>query len=263
MSRASGEGLTKIWAPGAAPAVDRVDIAIDEGETVALVGASGSGKSTVGRMLAGLESPTAGVVKWAGRPIARLGRAERRRMQRDVQVVFQQPRASLNPRWTAGETVREALVHAAGRDRRAARIACDELLACVGLDRGIAGHRPAALSGGQAQRVALARALAADPRFVVLDEPFSALDPIHAARLVERLRDLQRTRGLAYLFITHDFGRVGQLADRVAVMAAGRIVETDTATTLLGRPGRPETRALLDAVPGRRQRLAAQSFPAS
>lgn len=261
MTRVSGDALTKVWAAGAAPAVDAVDIDVADGETLALVGASGSGKSTVGRMLAGLVAPSAGVVRWGGRPIEALGRRERRRLQRDVQVVFQRPRASLNPRWTAGETVREALAHAAGLDRRAARITCDELFARVGLDRGIAGHRPAALSGGQAQRVALARALAAEPRFIVLDEPFSALDPIHAARLVDVLRELQHGRGLAYLFITHDFGRVGQLADRVAVMADGRIVETGPVADVLGRPRQPATRTLLAAVPGATRLATAQSFP--
>ena len=251
MSVVSGSGLVKAFEPGARAAVDRVDLSVGDGETLALVGASGSGKSTVGQMLAGLTSPTAGVVRWHGEAIADMSASALRRARRDVQVVFQRPRASLDPRWTAGATVRQALRHAGGLSRREAESACAQLFDQVGLDVELTDRHPAELSGGQAQRVAIARALAANPQFLVLDEPFSALDSIHTARLVDLLLRLQAERGLAYLFITHDFGLVGHLADRVAVLDAGRLVETGAAARVLREPSRPETNALIEAVPGR------------
>ncbi len=234
---------------GAVKAVDGVSFHIREGETFALVGESGSGKSTTGRALLQLVRPTSGRVAFAGTELTGLAGERLRRARRDMQMVFQDPYASLNPRLTVGAGVREPLdVHAIGTaSERPARVT--ELLGLVGLDPGLANRYPHELSGGQRQRVGIARALATGPRFLVADEPISALDVSIQAQIVNLLADLRADLGLTYLFIAHDLAVVHHLSDRVAVMYLGRIVELGPRDEVFARPLHPYTRALLDAVP--------------
>jgi oligopeptide/dipeptide ABC transporter ATP-binding protein len=234
---------------GEVRAVAGVSFHVHAGETLGLVGESGSGKSTTGRTLLRLEEPTAGEVRFEGRSLAGLDTAALRRLRREMQMIFQDPYASLNPRHTVGALVREPLeIHRIGtpadRDRRVA-----ELLERVGLAPAHARRFPHEFSGGQRQRVGIARALATGPRFIVADEPISALDVSIQAQIVNLLADLQEERGLAYLFIAHDLAMVRHISDRVAVMVLGRIVETGTARRIFERPRHPYTRALLDAAP--------------
>jgi peptide/nickel transport system ATP-binding protein len=235
-------------------AVDRVSLKVYPGETVGLVGESGSGKSTLGRLLVRLEEPDGGQVLWAGLPAAELRGRRLRAARRGYQMVFQDPVASLNPRFTVVETLAEALrVARPGIEKATIPRDAMKLLARVGLEPAVfRGRRPAQLSGGQAQRVAIARALAARPRFIALDEPFSALDPVTAAELLNLLLELQSAHGLGYLFITHDLGSLGHLADRVAVMRSGEIVEFAPAGRVFDSPDHAYTRELLAKVPGRR-----------
>jgi len=230
-------------------AVDGVDIDIYPGETLALVGESGCGKSTLGRALVHLEEPTAGTVRHRGDDLAALSDAELRARRRDLQYVFQNPTASLDPRLTVGDAVREALdVHDIGpvgeRDRRVV-----SLLETVGLRPSHAGRYPRELSGGQCQRVGLARALAVDPEFVVCDEPVSALDVSVQAGILNLLADLQDEFGLAYLVVAHDLSVVQHVADRVAVMYLGELVEIGTVEEVFSPPYHPYTYSLLSAVP--------------
>ncbi len=230
-------------------AVDGVSFTIARGETLALVGESGSGKTTTGRALLRLVEPDAGTIRFDGLDVRALDAAALRRLRRRMQVVFQDPSASLDPRWTVGDLVGEGLaIHglargAAARDRVAA------LLASLGLpDDAIARH-PHEFSGGQRQRIALARALAVDPDFLVCDEPVSALDVSVQAQVLNLLRDLQRARGLTYLLIAHDLAIVRHVADRGAVMYHGRLAEVAPARMLFAAPRHPYTQALLAAVP--------------
>ncbi|NDG39425.1 MAG: ABC transporter ATP-binding protein [Betaproteobacteria bacterium] len=221
---------------------------IAPGETLGLVGESGSGKSTIGRILVGLLEPTAGSVKLFGRDITGADRKSNLAAVRSrLQFVFQDPQAALNPRMRVGESIAEPLDIAGGQHDRQARIR--ELLEMVGLPKDSAERFPHEFSGGQRQRIVIARALALKPDFVVCDEPVSALDVSMQAQIVNLLQDLQARLGLGYLFIAHDLAVVRAVAQRVAVMYAGSLVEVAPRAALYRNPQHPYTQALLDAVP--------------
>ena len=230
-------------------AVDGVSFSIGAGETLGLVGESGCGKTTVGRSVLRLIEPTAGVIRLGGRDITRLGRAELRPFRREMQIIFQDPFSSLNPRMRAGDIVGEPLkVHGAvpAAERRE-RVAA--LFARVGLSEAQMGNYPHQFSGGQRQRIGVARALALNPKLIVGDEPVSALDVSIQAQVINLLTDLQRELGLAYLFISHNLAVVEHISHRIAVMYLGRIVEHTDRDTLFRKPLHPYTVALLAAVP--------------
>ena len=232
-------------------AIDGVDLDIERGTTHALVGESGCGKSTVARLLLRLEAPTAGSIELLGRDLLKAGGAELRSLRRSIQIVFQDPYASLNPRMTVGAIVGEPLrVYRLGSitERRDRTV---DLLRSVGLSETDASAYPHELSGGQRQRVAIARAIALDPAVVVCDEPVSSLDVSIQAQVLALLRELQETLGLAYLFISHDLAVVNQVAQRVSVMYLGKIVENGTRNEVLRDSAHPYTRALLSAHPTR------------
>ena len=253
---------------GAVKAVDDVSFDVARGETLALVGESGCGKTTTGRALLRLIEPTRGSVHFDGTDLMALEGEALRRMRRQLQIVFQDPYGSLNPRMTVGAAIREGLIvhrlaEGADADRRVATL-LDE----VGLRPEVATRYPHEFSGGQRQRIGIARALAVEPSFVVCDEPVSALDVSVQAQVVNLLRDLQRDRGLSYLFIAHDLAVVSHMADRVAVMYLGRIVELAPRAALFATPRMPYTRALLSAVPvpqpgAARQRILLPGDPPS
>jgi peptide/nickel transport system ATP-binding protein len=228
-------------------AVSGVSFSVRRGETLAVVGESGSGKSTTGRCVAQLIPVTSGSVRFRGEELVGASKGALQRMRRHLQVVFQDPYASLNPRWTVGAIVAEPLqVHGEGRDA-ATRVR--ELLELVGLSAADAGRFPHEFSGGQRQRIGIARALALEPDLLVLDEPVSALDVSIQADILDLLTELQSRLGLAYLFMGHDLGVVRRVADSVAVMYLGKIVETGPVGSVFGRAAHPYTQALLSAVP--------------
>ena len=231
-------------------AVDGVSFAIPRGCTLALVGESGCGKSTVARLLVGLHEPSAGQVLFDGRPVRSHTGAELRAMRRRMQMIFQDPYASLNPRWKVQEIVGEPLrEHGLASSPQALRARVGELLRQVGLAEADAARFPHQFSGGQRQRVSIARALATEPEFLVCDEPTSALDVSVQAQVLNLMKDLQRSRGLTYLFISHNLAVVRHVADEVGVMYLGRLVELAPKARLFAQPRHPYTRMLLDAIP--------------
>ncbi|GGF10095.1 ABC transporter ATP-binding protein [Aliidongia dinghuensis] len=236
-------------------AVENVSLAVRPGETLALVGESGSGKSTLGQVVAGLRDPTAGALKFHGRP---MGKTEWRAARKAIQIVFQDPFSALDPRMPVSDLITEPLRiqrlgTGAERRRRAA-----ELVGQVGLPLDALNRYPHEFSGGQRQRIAIARALAPDPALIVADEPLSALDVSIQSQILNLMKTIQEERGLSYLFISHDLAVVNHLADRVAVLYLGRLVELAERADLFAKPSHPYTAALLDAVPrigrGRRRR---------
>jgi len=235
---------------GLIKAVDDVSLFIRKGETLGLVGESGCGKTTTGRLILQLERPTAGHVCFEGRDLATLAPLELRAMRRRIQVIFQDPYSSLNPRMTAGQIIGEPIkVHQLAPTPEARRDRVIELLSVVGLNRPMMARYPHELSGGQRQRLGIARALAMEPEFIVCDEPVSALDVSIQAQIINLLEELQARFSLTYLFIAHDLSVVRHISDRVAVMYLGRIMEIADRQALYEEPLHPYTKALLSAVP--------------
>jgi peptide/nickel transport system ATP-binding protein len=231
-------------------AVDGITFDIARGRTFSLVGESGSGKSTVARLIVGLYAPSRGRVEFDGHAFSTLSRAEQRPLRRRMQMIFQDPYASLNPRWRVAAIIAEPIrAHRLIAGRAARRRRVDELLRQVGLAPADGDKFPHEFSGGQRQRISIARALASQPEFLICDEPTSALDVSVQAQILNLMRDLQRALGLTYLFISHNLAVVSHMSDEVGVMYLGRIVERAPARVLFDTPRHPYTRLLLDTVP--------------
>lgn len=234
---------------GVVKAVDGVTLDIYPGETVGLVGESGCGKSTLGRAILRLTEPSSGQVLYRNRDLAGLSRREMREHRRHLQIIFQDPYASLNPRMTVGQIVGEPLDTFRIAKGKEAELRVQELLETVGLSKRFIKRYPHEFSGGQRQRIGIARALAVDPEFIVADEPISALDVSIQAQIMNLLERLQREKNLTYLFIAHDLRAIRHVSDRVAVMYLGKLVEIADAKTIYAEPLMPYTKALISAVP--------------
>lgn len=244
-----GESIFGGGAQGEVRAVDDVSLTIETGETLALVGESGSGKSTLGRLVLRLVEPTSGSIRFDGQDLLAAGRSEQRRMRREMQIIFQDPFGSLDPRLRVDDIIAEPLVIHERISRDAKRIRVAELLRAVGMDESAGQRFPHEFSGGQRQRIGIARALALRPKFIVADEPVSALDVSVGAQIVNLLAELQRELRLTYLFISHSMPVVRYLATRIAVMHRGKIVETGSTEQVTERPEHPYTKSLLEATP--------------
>ncbi len=235
---------------GEVRAVDDVSLDLQAGETLGLVGESGSGKSTLGRLILRLIEPTSGSVRFEGHDLLAASAGEMRRLRRDMQIIFQDPFASLDPRYRVEDIIAEPLIiHGKTNRRSGIRAKVVELLGAVGLDESILRRFPHEFSGGQRQRIGIARALALRPKFIVADEPVSALDVSVGAQIVNLLAQLQRDFGLTYLFISHSMPVVRYLSTRIAVMYRGKIVEVGPSERITERPEHPYTRSLLEATP--------------
>ncbi|MEC0091907.1 ABC transporter ATP-binding protein [Paenibacillus macquariensis] len=231
-------------------AVDDISFSIREGETLGMVGESGCGKSTAGRTILRLYEPTAGSVNFGGTDIYKLPPNKMKAMRRDMQMIFQDPYASLNPRFTVSDIIGEAFdIHKLTDSRKERKKKIEELLDMVGLNSDHATRYPHEFSGGQRQRIGIARALAVNPKFIICDEPISALDVSIQAQVVNLLKDLQDRLGLTYLFIAHDLSMVKHISDRVAVMYLGKMVELAESDELYNNPIHPYTKSLLSAIP--------------
>ncbi|WP_349368029.1 oligopeptide/dipeptide ABC transporter ATP-binding protein [Salinarimonas sp.] len=242
-------------------AVRDVSLAVAPGETLGIVGESGCGKSTLARMLVGLIPPSAGTIALEGKPIGEAAKAGPRAFGRTIQYVFQDPASALNPRKTIRQILEAPLVHLLDRDAPARAMRVEELMDIVSLRPEFLQRYPHEFSGGQAQRIGIARALAAEPRIVVLDEPVSALDVSVQAQVLNLLSDLRGRLGLTYLFISHDLAVVEAIAERVAVMYFGRVVETGPVERVFAAPRHPYTRLLIDSAPTVGARAAAADAP--
>ncbi|MCE5170455.1 dipeptide ABC transporter ATP-binding protein [Paenibacillus profundus] len=231
-------------------AVNDVSFTIQRGETLGMVGESGCGKSTAGRTILRLYEPTQGQVRYNGTDIYRVKRGQMKALRREMQMIFQDPYASLNPRMTITDIIGEALdIHGLAGSRSARKKRVEDLLDLVGLNPDHATRYPHEFSGGQRQRIGIARALAVDPKFIICDEPISALDVSIQAQIVNLLQDLQKQFGLTYLFIAHDLSMVKHISDRVAVMYLGKMVELSDSESIYAEPLHPYTRALMSSIP--------------
>jgi len=260
--------LSKVFG-GSVRAVDGVSFSLDERETLALVGESGCGKSTVSRLILRLTDPTAGTIRFEGQDLARMSQRALKDIRRDIQFVFQDPFSSLDPRMTAGDIVTEPLsIHGLVRGARQRRDTATSLLQAVGLSAKHVDNWPRQFSGGQRQRLGIIRAFALGPRLIVADEPVSALDVSVRSQVINILQDMQEEKGTAYLFISHDMATVKHIADRVAVMYLGKIVELAPKASFFSAPRHPYSEALLSAVPAshpqkRRKRILLEGDPPS
>ena len=244
-----GESIFGGGAKGEVRAVDDVSLEIEAGETLGLVGESGSGKSTLGRLALRLIEPTSGSIRFDGRDLLAASGSEMRRYRRDMQIIFQDPFGSLDPRFRVEDVIAEPLIVHEPMSRSMRRVRTTELLRAVGLDESAAQRFPHEFSGGQRQRIGIARALALKPKFIVADEPVSALDVSVGAQIVNLLAQLQREFGLTYLFISHSMPVVRYLATRIAVMYRGKIVEVGSTTEITEEPKHAYSRSLLEATP--------------
>ncbi len=244
-----GESIFGGASKGEVRAVDGVSFDIEQGDTLGLVGESGSGKSTLGRLVLRLIEPTSGSIRFDGKDLLSASNREMRRMRREMQIIFQDPFGSLDPRFRVEDVIAEPLIIHDRLSREARRARTAELLRAVGLDESALRRFPHEFSGGQRQRIGIARALALRPKFLVADEPVSALDVSVGAQIVNLLAELQREFGLTYLFISHSMPVVRYLSTRIAVMYRGKIVEIGPTQKITERPAHPYTRGLLEATP--------------